>query len=194
MLDLHYSIKLRQSKVDITGLHHARLIPEAYHTWSVGHSPLHIPPSDIPPPDNFSPHLSPPAVEAEIWKLALTYIPDHIAINVVHINSRSLYTVDWRMVGGGGRGKCPGGICPGEMSRSPYMCQQAAGHPDVVGDTVYTTTILRPVLLLEMTARVRPAIYPKICSCQNPFLHNPPYFRAWGLAQVMPACIPWGRG
>ena len=58
----------------------------------------------------------------------------------------------YRLVdGGGGMMPPPGrGTCPEEIVGSPYMCQQAAGHPDVVGDAVYTTTILRPVLLLEI--------------------------------------------
>jgi len=51
----------------------------------------------------------------------------------------------------GGMMPPPGrGTCPEEIVGSPYMCQQAAGHPDVVGDAVYTTTILRLVLLLEI--------------------------------------------
>lgn len=36
--------------------------------------------------------------------------------------------------GGGGKGI---GICPGEMSGSPYMCQEAAAHPDIVDDTAH---------------------------------------------------------
>ena len=45
-----------------------------------------------------------------------------------------------------------GGNVPGKHVQDPLTCasRHAAGHPDVVGDTVYTTMILRPVLLLEI--------------------------------------------
>jgi len=57
----------------------------------------------IVPPDNFSLHLGyfSPAVKTKIWKLTLTHTPDpnrSTSINFVHVNGRSLYIVDWRMV------------------------------------------------------------------------------------------------
>ena len=66
--------------------------------------------------------------------MALAYTADpnrSTDINFVHVNGRSLYIADWRMVMMEGRNvlyhvkgrgivlrerKCPGGICPGEMS------------------------------------------------------------------------------
>jgi len=68
----------------------------------------------IPPPRTF-----PPYVRATVWKLALTHTPDpsrpttqgsdpdrSTSVNSVHINGRSLFTVDWQMVVVQG-GKCP---------------------------------------------------------------------------------------
>jgi len=61
------------------------------------------------------------------WKLALTHTPDpnrSTAISSVHVNGRSLYTVNQRMMvveGGGGvvqKGECPGEYVQREMPGS----------------------------------------------------------------------------
>ena len=74
------------------------------------------------------------------------------AINFVHVNGRSLYSVDWCMVvveGGnvlhhvksvgelsGGGENCSGGDCPGDMSRSrTYIQQQQAFNGRSYGTT-----------------------------------------------------------
>ena len=71
---------------------------------------------------------------AKIFKLVLTRFPDpnrSTAINFAHVDGRSVYIVDWRMVKVGGRNvlhhvktegefseeKCPDGICRGDMYR-----------------------------------------------------------------------------
>jgi len=65
---------------------------------SVGHCHSDIFPRTFPPPPERFPS---PAVKAKMWKLALTHTPDlnrSTANNIVHVNGRSLFVVDWRMV------------------------------------------------------------------------------------------------
>jgi len=123
--------------------------------------PLDIFPGHLPCPDNFPrlPRTSPPAVKARIWKLALSHTPDShrptsrgifmktgtdpytpdsnrsTSVNSLHVNGRSLYIVDWRMVvvecptpckkegncpgGGNIRGNVWEGICLGGNVRIP---------------------------------------------------------------------------
>ena len=95
-------------------------------TFSLGH----IPPGRFPSP----PMTFPPAVKAEIWKLASTGTSDpnrSTALNFVHVNGRSLDIVDWQMVvveggnvlhhvKGGGivrKGECPDPVFAPEMNK-----------------------------------------------------------------------------
>ena len=81
-----------------------------------------LPPLDIFLPDS-SPSRTislppPPVVKARMWKR--TPGPNRfISINFVHVNARSLYTLDWRIVvvEGGGEFVWEGEKCPAEYVR-----------------------------------------------------------------------------
>ena len=70
---------------------------------SVGHVPSDIFAPPDSPPDNFPPYLGhfTQAVKAKIWKLAITRTADPnrlTSINFVHVNGKSIYIVDRRMM------------------------------------------------------------------------------------------------